>query len=102
MQVEQEACNEVECLFEILNNKFRLQYNETIKSLQLYKLVKQQNESTEEWMGRLRMATIECSYKEVDRQLKGQFKHRLNDSEMLTEIIRELTRSNESIMIPSK
>ena len=31
MQAEQEVCNEEECLFEILNNKFRLQYNETIK-----------------------------------------------------------------------
>ena len=32
-QGEQQACNEEEHLFETLNNKFKLQYNETIKSL---------------------------------------------------------------------
>ena len=40
MQVEWGAANE-EGLFEILNNKFRLQYNETIKLLQFCKLVRQ-------------------------------------------------------------
>ena len=52
-------------------------------------------------MCRLRKAAIECNYKEVDRQLKEHFIHMLNDSEMLTEIIRELTNGDENIMIPS-
>ena len=87
---------------EILNKKFQLHYNETIKSLQFCKLVRKHNESTKEWMGGLRMAAIECNYNEVDRQLKEQFINGLNDSEMLTEIIRELTKSDENAIIPSE
>ena len=45
---------------------------------------------------------MKCNYKEVDRQLKEQLIHRLNDPEMLTEIIRELTKSDENMMIPSE
>ena len=41
----------------------------------------------EDWIGRLRTAVAECKYKEVDRQLKEQFIHGLNDDEMLVEII---------------
>ena len=52
-------------------------------------------------MERLRIAAIEGSYKEVDRQLQKQFIHRLHDSEMLAEIIRELTNSNENMMVHS-
>ena len=37
------------------------------------------------------MAAAECGYKEVDRQLKEQFIHGLNDKIMLDEIMRELT-----------
>ena len=47
MQAEQEACNEEEGLFEILNNKFRLQYNEIIKLIQFHRLVGKHNESAE-------------------------------------------------------
>ena len=54
------------------------------------------------WMGRLRKAAMECNYKELDRQLKDQFIHGLNDSELLTEIIRELTKSHENTMVPSE
>ena len=53
-------------------------------------------------MGRLITAAVECIYKEVDRQLKEHFIHRLNGSEMLTEIIKELTESDDSMMIPSE
>ena len=70
MQKEQEAGNDEEGLFEILNKKFRLQNNKTIKLLQLCNLVRQCNESAEEWIGRLRTAAMNCTYKEVDRQLK--------------------------------
>ena len=43
------------------------------------------------WVGRLRTAGVECNYKEIDRQLKEQFIHGLNDDKMLAESIRELT-----------
>ena len=43
-------------------------------------------------MGRLRVAAIECNYQEVDRQLKEQFIHGLNDKNMPEEIIKELTK----------
>ena len=46
------------------------QYNKTIKALQFCNLVRHHNKSVEEWMGRLRMAAVECGYKEVDKQLK--------------------------------
>ena len=42
------------------------------------------------WMGRLRVAAIECNYQEVDEQLKKQFIHHLNDTNMLEDIIKEL------------
>ena len=102
MQAEQRACNEAEGLFEILNNKFRLHYSEKMKSLQFHKPVRQHNESAEEWIGKLRIAAIECNYKEVDMQLKEQFIHGLSDSEMLAEIIWELTKSDENTMIPGE
>ena len=53
-------------------------------------------------MGSLRTAAVECNYKELDRQLKEQFIHGLNDSEMLTEIIRELTKSDANLIILSE
>ena len=53
-------------------------------------------------MGRLRLAVVECNYREVDRQLNEQFVHRLNDNDMLTEIIRELTKAEESADITSR
>ena len=56
----------------------------------------------EEWIGRLRTAAVECNYKEVDNKLKEQFIHRLNGSEVLTEIIRELTKSDENMIISSE
>ena len=76
---EQEACNNKKGSFNTCNTKFKPQYNETIKSLQFYKLIMQSNESMEEWMGRLRTAAVICNYKEIDRQLKEQFIHGLND-----------------------
>ena len=83
----------------MLINKFKPQYNGTIKSLQFCKLVRQVNENSEEWMGRLWLTVVECSYKEKDRLLKEQFIHRLNDNdnEMLVEIIWEVTKTEEHI-----
>ena len=34
-------------------------------------------------MGRLHRAAVECNYQEVDRQLKEQFFHGLNDKHMV-------------------
>ena len=47
-------------------------------------------------MGCLCMAAAECGYKEIDRQLKEQFIHGLNNKVMLDEIIRELTSKSSS------
>ena len=55
----------------------------------------------EEWMGRLWLAAVECNYKEIDRQLKEQFIHGLNDTQMLTEIINELTKAEENAKVTS-
>ena len=96
MQMEHKRCNTTEGLFITLNNKFKPHFNETIKSLQFCKLGRQTKENTEEWMGWLRSVAVECKYREVDRQLKEQFIHGLNDIDMLKEIIRELTEAEES------
>ena len=53
-------------------------------------------------MGRLRLAAIECNYKEIDRQLKEQFIHRLNDTDILAEIIMEVTKIEETTEITSE
>ena len=42
-------------------------------------------------MGRLHIAAVECNYQEVNRQLKEQFIHSLNDKHMLEEMKKELT-----------
>ena len=91
MTAEKETCNTLEGLFERLTNMFESQFNETIKSLPFRKLYRYDNENVEEWMGRLQVAAVECNYQEVDRQLKEQFIHGLNDKCMLEVIIKELT-----------
>ena len=48
------------------------------------------------------MAAAECGYKEVDRQLKEQFIHGLNDKIMLDKIIRELTSKTSNMQMTSK
>ena len=74
MPAEGEACN-TEGLFDMLANKFKSQYNETIKSLQFRKQCQLECENVEEWMGKLHVAAVECNYREADRQLKEQFIH---------------------------
>ena len=73
-----------------------------IKSLQFRKLCRVDDESTEEWMGHLCMVAAEYGYKELDRQLKEQFIHGLNDRIMLDEIIRELTSKTSSEQMTSE
>ena len=86
----------------MLANKFKPQYNETIKSLQFRKLYWFENKNVEKWMGMLCMAVVECNYKEIDRQLKQQFIHSLNDKYMLEEIIKELTTAKDDDHITSQ
>ena len=96
---EKEACNSLQGLFHISVTKFRLQFNDTIKSLQFRKLYRFEGKSAKEWMGRLPVAVAECNYKEIDWQLKEQFIHQLNDKVMLDEVISELTaKSNDKQM----
>ena len=47
--------------------KFKLQHNETILSLQSCKLIREDKGSTEEWMGCIRVKVNECEYKEKDK-----------------------------------
>ena len=101
MNEEKITCNTLDGLFETLNSKFRSQFNEKIRSLQFRKLCRSDNESAEEWMGRLRIAAAECSYQELDRQLKEQFIHGFNDKDMLGEIIKELMASRRNDHITS-
>ena len=91
-------------LLDILATKLKLQYNETIKPLQFRKQVWLLLESNniEEWMGRLHVVAVGCNYREVDRQLKEQFIHRLNDKCMLEEIIKELTITRDDDWITSE
>ena len=56
------------------------------------KLARLQNESTEEWMGRLRILATECNYTDTDILLKEQFIHDLHDNGMMVEIISELKK----------
>ena len=48
------------------------------------------------------MVAVECGYKEVDRQLKEQFIHRLNDKIMLDEIMRELIFRSSNVQMTSE
>ena len=67
---EKVTCDTLEGLFNTLTSKFKPQFNETVKLLQFRKLSRNDGGKIEEWMGRLRVAAIECNYQEVDRQLK--------------------------------
>ena len=101
-EAEKQECDTLQGLFDTLSAKFKPQFNETIKSLQFRKLYRVKDESAEEWMGRLQVAEAECNYRDVDRQLKEQFIHGLNDKSMLDEVIRELTATNNREQTTSK
>ena len=53
-------------------------------------------------MGKLQLSVMEINFKELNRQLKEQFIHSLNDTDMLGEIIRELTKIHEITEITSE
>ena len=93
---EKDKCGILEGLFDMLATKFRSQYNQIMKLLQFRQLHRIEGEGVDEWMGRLHVAAAECGYKEIDRQLKEQFIHGLNNKGMLGKIIKELTiKSND-------
>ena len=81
--------------------KFKPQFNKTIKSLQFCKLSRQNRENAEEWMGRLRLAAIDCNYRKIYRHLKEQCIHGLNDTDMLAEINMDLTKIEENAEVTS-
>ena len=89
---EQEKCQTSYGLFKVLSEKFKLQHNETISSLQYCKLVREEKESDKERMGYLGVNVNEFNYKERDRRLKHQFINWINADDMMTEIIKELKR----------
>ena len=71
-----------------------------INSLQFHKLVRQQNESAEEWISRLRISATECNCNDVYQHFKEQFIHDLNDNDMMDEIISQLTKGkNKNVTI---
>ena len=53
-------------------------------------------------MGRLCVVAVECNYREVDRQLKEQFIHGLNDKDILEKIIKEITAAKDDDQITSE
>ena len=73
-------------LFEVLIDKFKPQYNETILSSQHCKLTPEQNKNAEKWMGCLKIKAKKWSYKEKTR-LKEQYINGINDGDMMTNII---------------
>ena len=76
---EKETCGMLEGLVDTLAAKVRPQYNQTIKLPQFRQLHRIEGEGIDEWMGRLCMVVAECSYREINRQLKEQFIHGLNN-----------------------
>ena len=83
-------------------SKLRPQFYVTIKSLQFSKLSRQSRENAEKWMGRLRLAALECYYKEIDRQLKAKFIHGLSDTDMLPGIIMEPIKIEKNAEVTSE
>ena len=74
-------------LFELLGEKFKPQQNEPILSSQYCKLVREEKESDEDWMGQLRIKQNEHEYRE-GQEVKEQFVIGNNDG-MMTGIIKE-------------
>ena len=52
-----------------LNDKSRPNYNEMILSLKYCKLRRQNDDTAEEGMGKVRMKAVECKFQETDRRL---------------------------------
>ena len=57
--VEKVMSSTLEGLFETQSNKYKVQYNETIKLLQFRKIYRYDDQKLEEWMGKLHVAAVE-------------------------------------------
>ena len=57
---------------------------------------KKSHESIPEWMGRLCINAIGCCYKEYYRRFKEQFINGIDNENIITEIINELTTLKET------
>ena len=64
-------------------------------------MAREGRENAEEWMGHLSIEESECDYKEKVRKLKELFINGMNDDDMMTEIIRELTTIKKTNEITS-
>ena len=62
-----------------------------ILSLRCFKLAKEQNDNAKERMGHIRIKINEAGYKEKYRRLKEQSINGIDDNNMMTEIIRQVT-----------
>ena len=71
IHAKQEACNATGNVFEMLSNKDKHKFNETVKSLQYCKLNRHKSENVEEWIKRLKIAAKECNYQEFDMWVKS-------------------------------
>ena len=71
-------------------------------SLQYHKLHTKDNESTQEWMGRLYIKTTECNYKEHNRRLKEQFINVIDDEKNHTRDVKKLTAHKNKKEIDSE
>ena len=65
-----------------------------MQSLQYRKLIRHNSENAEVWIRRLRTAAKECNTQNLDRWVKEQFIHGINDDNMLIEISSEPTAMN--------
>ena len=87
---EQESYKKVKGLSATIGDKLQAPKNEKkILYLQYYKLIRNADESIEEWMGRIRAKAMQCKYR--DQRLNEQFINDINDKSMTADIIRELT-----------
>ena len=59
---KQQKCRTHLELFEEMSANIKPQHNETVGSLQYCKLLREQSDNAEEWMGYLRIKTDECKY----------------------------------------
>ena len=92
-QEEKEKCTTAKDLLAVLCSKFKLRSNRIVVLLQ-----RKNNESAQEWMGRLRTQATECQYKEYDRLLVAQFISGLNDSGMISERVIKESQASCTVM----
>ena len=83
-------------IFEVLNEKCKLQHKAKILFLQYCKIIRQQSRNSKERTGHLRMKANTYEYKGKDIIFKEPFSNGINKDEMITEIIWELITVNKT------